>query len=190
VARLPDLQTEHRDVFGYSGKAYPTIAYSYGEMQKEYFLINTTGDLPPEEELKSRFGWPSTLHLEVRPHHHLLGDFPGVEFRLSQGTSTSDELKAHYPIKNDRDGFPYLVEPFENGYQLSTISVMFAISYFAGMLVRYFPSRWAVLNFHEGKDKEHSLLIRALDIIEERFPQLILDELKAVPSQEGRYRRW
>jgi len=190
IARLPDLTEAYRSTFGCPARAYPTIVYSYGEMQTDYFILNPSGDLPQREVLQERFGWPPSLHLQEQEHHHLLGNIPGLEFRISETTSTAAELEAKFPVKNDRYGFPYLVEPFETGFQLSTLSIMFAITYFAGMLVRYFPSRWAALSSHKDKDKEHSLLIRALDIIEERFPQLALDELYSTPNQEGRYRFW
>jgi len=190
IARLPDLTEAYRSTFGCPARAYPTIVYSYGEMQKDYFILNPSGDLPQREVLQERFGWPPSLHLQEQDHHHSFGKIPGIEFRIGENTSSPAELGANYPVKNDRYGFPYLVEPFENGYQLSTLSIMFGISYFAGMLVRYFPSRWAALSSHKDRDKEHSLLMRALDIIEERFPQLILDELYSNTSNWERYRFW
>lgn len=190
IARLPDLQSGYRSTFGRSGRAYPTIVYSYGQIQKDYFLIDTSGDLPLAEELKSCFHWPEELNIQRLPQHHILGDIPGLEFRISQNTATTAMLESNYPVKNDQFGFPYLVEPFSNGYQLSTLSMMYAILYFAGMLVRYFPSKWAALSSRQGPDKEHSLLILALDTIEERFPQLILDELESARRLDGQYRRW
>ena len=190
LSRVPDLQEGYRSTFGGRGRAHPTIVYSYGEIQYDYFLINLQGDLPSDDELRHRFGWPSELEIVEQPRHHIFGEIPGREIKVSQGTATKTMLESNYPVKNDRSGFPYLVEPFSNGYQLSTLSMMFAISYFAGMMVRYFPSRWAALNSHQGRDKEHSLLILALDTIEERFPQLVLEELESVERLDGQYRRW
>lgn len=66
-----------------------------------------------------------------------------------------------------------------NAYGLNMISSMYAITYTFGMMARYYPSSWMALKRIEKGDKIYPLIQHALNFIEEKFPIVILNFLRA-----------
>lgn len=73
----------------------------------------------------------------------------------------------------------YIVEPFSGGARFSQAATTFVASYFLGMLVRYFPTQWMGLVLGEKGDAMWPAVNRALSVIEESYPELVVKMLAA-----------
>ncbi len=72
----------------------------------------------------------------------------------------------------------WITSPYSHGIRLSKISTLFALSYLMGMLVRYYPVQWTALIRGLIPDAALPALSKAVDLIEEEFPQAIADFLR------------
>lgn len=63
--------------------------------------------------------------------------------------------------------------------ELNTLGQLYSLSFFLGMLSRYFPSVWVSLGRTEKGDAVYPLIVRAIEIIENHFPQTILEFLES-----------
>ncbi len=63
--------------------------------------------------------------------------------------------------------------------ELNTLGQLYSLSFFLGMLSRYFPSIWISLGRTEKGDAIYPLFIKAIEIIEKHFPQTILEFLES-----------
>lgn len=63
--------------------------------------------------------------------------------------------------------------------ELNTLGQLYSLSFFLGMLSRYFPSVWISLGRTEKGDAVYPLFIRAIEIIENHFPQTVLEFLES-----------
>lgn len=71
-----------------------------------------------------------------------------------------------------------VVELLPDGLDLSSLSLLYLIAYSMGMLARYYPSKWlSLLNSSKG-DFAFPLMKAATTVVENRFPQLVLQELE------------
>ena len=69
----------------------------------------------------------------------------------------------------------YIVQPFNHNVYYSEIAVTFMLSYYLGMLVRYFPTHWTSLVQGENGDMYWPILNRAQNYVESVFPKLVLE---------------
>jgi hypothetical protein len=67
-----------------------------------------------------------------------------------------------------------LVVPWPDGVEVSPLLKCYLVSYYLGMLVRYFPSRWMALIRRQKGDAVLPLLRSAMAHVEEDFPKLAL----------------
>lgn len=65
---------------------------------------------------------------------------------------------------------------------MSKIMTLFLISYVLGMLVRYHPMQWTALIRGQIGDAALPTLMSAVEMIEQGFPQLVLDFLRPPPK--------
>jgi YaaC-like Protein len=63
--------------------------------------------------------------------------------------------------------------------KLNTLGQLYSLSFFLGMLSRYFPSIWISLGRTEKGDAIYPLFIRAIEIIETHFPRTVLEFLES-----------
>ncbi len=68
--------------------------------------------------------------------------------------------------------------PLPNGMLLSTLSLLFLVSYATGMLVRYHPTTWQAMSGLRAGDYAFPLLKAAVSLVERRFPLEVLDQLE------------
>lgn len=83
----------------------------------------------------------------------------------------------YHDYLNSPFGIPqlYVVQPFDNSIYYSEIAITFLLSYYLGMLVRYFPTHWTSLVQGENGDMYWPILNRAQNYIENVYPELILE---------------
>jgi hypothetical protein len=122
--------------------------------------------------VESRFGWPSGTVVRERAWGRRM---PIPNYYVQIPGSDLNALKPLLPVTHyDGGDGMYVVEDFPNGDRLSELLRTFLLSYFLGMLVRYFPSRWMALLRNEKGDAAQPVLIAAVNAIEGDFPKLIL----------------
>jgi hypothetical protein len=69
----------------------------------------------------------------------------------------------------------FIIEPFQNKQTYSEISLSYILSYYLGMLVRYFPTHWNSLVQGEKGDLLWPILNRAQNYVESVFPELVIE---------------
>lgn len=177
LERLPDLSTIFTTTFGSSPKCYQAIVFFLTEdTQTDVYILETELGLPGADDIRSAIALPADV-----PFSTLDGVGPykvkNIFYRINH-SSLSELLAKLPPIKSDREGNTYVVEPLPDGLDLSSLSLLYLIAYSMGMLARYYPSKWlSLLNSNKG-DFAFPLLKAATTFVEERFPQLVLQELE------------
>jgi len=184
LARIPDLLFDYQVAFNELGKCYPAYVQVYPDVQTDYYLVKTNLDLAAAEDIRTNFGLHPDVVISQEENYYPLGSVEGLRFYVSTSNSPPSMIDHVVPLSNDNRDFPYLVEPFADGLILSSMSLLFLVSFSAGMLVRYHPSRWADLMSRGLGDAVLPLLNNALTLVERRFPDLVLDEIEKgrVPS--------
>ena len=104
---------------------------------------------------------------------------PGeMEFCLPSLGDPSEWLPlAGGSLRNDEDGNSFLVADFSNGLRLSTLSILFLLSFIAGALVRYYPATSQALTSQRSGDGVFPVLQAAVSLVERRFPELAFERL-------------
>jgi len=72
----------------------------------------------------------------------------------------------------------FMVEDYPDGTRLAKSAQLFAISYILGMLVRYYPGGWMNLIQQRIGDAGLPTILRAIDLIEDLFPKIVVDFLE------------
>lgn len=98
-------------------------------------------------------------------------------------TYTSEQINNYVPqflhkyVQKDFGTIPslYLVAPFEENMRLSEIAVVFLMSYYLGMLVRYYPTHWISLIQGDNGDGYWPVLNRAQNYVMQVFPELCME---------------
>ncbi len=177
LERLPDLSTIFATTFGSFSKCYQAIVFFLSEdTQTDVFILETELGLPGEGDIRLATGLPADVPLstsdEVWPYK-----VKNIWYRINH-SSESELLAKLPPIKSDREGNTYVAELLPDGLDLSSLSLLYLIAYSMGMLARYYPSKWlSLLNSSKG-DFAFPLMKAATTVVENRFPQLVLQELE------------
>ncbi len=83
----------------------------------------------------------------------------------------------------------FIVEPFPNKSNYSEISTTYLISYYLGMLVRYFPTHWTALVQGEKGDLYWPILNRAQHFVETIFPELVIELVHDILKERNNTRK-
>ena len=83
-----------------------------------------------------------------------------------------------------RIGDVHCIKPIKNSIHINSLGQYFAVSYILGMVVRYFPSIWIDLGRQEKGDRISPLIRRFVDLIQDRFPEIVLEFLLSPYSFE------
>lgn len=71
----------------------------------------------------------------------------------------------------------YLIRPFDETRRYSELAIVFLMSYYLGMLVRYYPTHWNALVQGDNGDIYWPVLNRAQTYVEKVFPELVIELL-------------
>ncbi|MXN30003.1 YaaC family protein [Delftia sp. CH05] len=100
--------------------------------------------------------------------------FPIPTLNFTVKGNDFNDIKQHLPIISHQSGpMQYIIEDFPNGDIMSTLLRMFLLSYYMGMLVRYFPSHWIALIQNQVGDTIQPLLLASVTDIQVNFPKLV-----------------
>ena len=92
--------------------------------------------------------------------------------------------KRLFPVSHYGSGeFMSVILDFPNGDRMTEFLKLYMVSYFLGMLSRYFPSVWMALLRNEKGDFAQPLLVRAVEAIETDFPENLLHQLTGYPKK-------
>ena len=178
LERVPDWSTTYATTFGSSPKCFQAMLVILSEnTQTDVHILETELGLPDACDIRSAIGLPADIPLSPSD---LVGLYKvnNIFYRINHA-SQSELLAKLPPIKSDREGNTYVVEPLPNGLDLSSLSLLYLIAYSMGMLARYYPSKWlSLLNSNKG-DFAFPLMKAATTVVEDRFPQLVLQELES-----------
>jgi hypothetical protein len=116
--------------------------------------------LVPDEVTISESG--QTIHYGGQHYYYLLPD-----------TGSAVLPKGFPHVEDIGGGWHQLTMPWVGNTYLSPLLRCFVISYFLGMLVRYFPSRWMALLRNDDGDASLPLLREAMRYVEDGFPKLL-----------------
>lgn len=125
--------------------------------------------------VENNFGWPTGVIVRDRGAARRL---PIPNFYVTLPGTEPSILKTKLPVSQytQNDGM-FLLEDLPNGDRMSELLRTFLLSYYLGMLVRYFPSRWIALLRNEKGDVAQPLLIAAVNAVEADFPELVVANL-------------
>lgn len=76
-----------------------------------------------------------------------------------------------------RSGNVFLKLPTSNGIELATLPALYLLAFATGMLVRYHPGYWMSVSSRTSGDSMAPILYAANSVVEELFPQLVLEKL-------------
>ena len=76
----------------------------------------------------------------------------------------------------------HIIEPFPNLQRYSQIAATYMLSYFLGMLARYYPTYWVALMQGERGDILWPTLNRAQHLVERAFPELTIELITSVAA--------
>lgn len=82
-----------------------------------------------------------------------------------------------YDIFNTGTGEIVLTKAIHKDLHINTLSQFYLLSYFMGMLARYFPSIWMSISRSQKGDAIYPLFIKAMEHIENHYPLTVLDFL-------------
>lgn len=129
LGRLPDLLDLYQVALDADAACHPAYVQVHPKIQTNFYLIPTRRGLPDIEHLRHSFRLHPDLEILFHDNYYPLGEVTGLEFRLNVEISPTEMREYLPPIKNDNRGFPYVVEPLPIGLNLSSLSLLFAVSY-------------------------------------------------------------
>lgn len=109
--------------------------------------------------------------LSVDDKHHVIlkvGEYPNITQKWVSSFQTI--------------GDAYLCPPICKDLRLNLVSTLFATSYILCMISRYHPSAWQKVHRGISNDRILPFVIKLLDLITDRYPQIIVDFLKSSDS--------
>lgn len=128
-----------------------------------------------ETAIRENFSWPQRATIGSRATSRRLPiSNIYVHIDTTDLVATQSELPFTHYLGNDG---MFIVEDFPNGDKMSDLYRTFMISYYLGMIVRYFPSKWISLLRNEKGDIAQPLIAAAVNGVEKDFPRLIVDAL-------------
>lgn len=121
------------------------------------------------------FGWPAGTIVDERTSARRM---PIANYFVHLPGADLNALKSSLPATQYTGGEGmFVLQDFPNGDRLSELLRTFLLSYFLGMLVRYFPSRWIALLRNEKGDVAQPILMAAVNAVETDYPGLVLGTL-------------
>lgn len=103
---------------------------------------------------------------------------------VHQDNSAREFAKKLFPVSHYNNGeFMSVILDFPNGDKMTEFFKLHLVSYCLGMICRYFPSIWMALLRNEKGDFAQPLLIRAVEAIEDDFPENVLHQLTGHPKK-------
>jgi YaaC-like Protein len=177
LGRLPDIAPLYEEIFAELPSCMPAFVFHLSastHTDVDVFPLN--GRLITEGDLRQTFGLNDVTEFRQATQHNFKR--PELHWSWRIPHTTEQELKAALPhVAMDSKGDTYCVRQLPNGVRMSTLSLLFAAAFIAGMLARYYPTHWLSLLGRQKGDISLPLLRETLKTVESRYPELVLTEL-------------
>lgn len=186
MSRLADVTDLYTIAFSEPSKAHAAFVLLHPDLQTDYYILKSSTSEPSLARVRTAFGLHPDLQIRCEDQYHHVGDLQGLYFNINKNTSPDEMRDYVLPIKNDMRNIPYVVEPFSDRIVLSTLSLLFLASFTLGNMVRYFPLQWSELVSRGIGDAILPLLRATESLIENRFPELVLQEIESLLTLDRR----
>jgi hypothetical protein len=174
--RLPQLAEVYEETYQTLPPCYRASVFRLSpNTHTDVRIAGTHQRIPSAETLQQQFGFPREFGLRLSepnaqmPEHH-------YTLRIAH-ESVAEMAKALPPVWSGPDG-ERLVPPIDGDLILSSLSMMYGVSYVLGIMGRYYPTQWLSLVTRQSGDLLYPLLREALSVIEQEFPRRVLTELR------------
>ena len=77
----------------------------------------------------------------------------------------------------------YISKPFNRDARLSQIAITYVVSYYLGMLVRYYPTQWVSMIQGSKGDRIWPTINRAQHSVEVSFPKLVIEMIQDIVKE-------
>ena len=163
ITRIPDLQPDIKEL-GLTDNSIRVNSLTYSE--RDGFTCGIYGN--NEDVFKS--------YKEHGYHCAVNGMNVSVTCSSEQINNYTPQFLHKY-VQKDFGAIPslFITKPFEEKTRFSEISVTFLMSYFLGMLVRYYPTHWISLIQGDNGDGYWPVLNRAQNYVLQVFPELCIE---------------
>lgn len=163
ISRIPDLQNDIKEL-GVDENFCRVNGLNYTE--KDGFSCDIYGNNENVLEPYKGKGYQTLLKI------------PNVNL-----TCSSEQINSFVPqflhkyVQKDFGAIPslYIIKPFDEDIRFSEISIVFLMSYYLGMLVRYYPTHWISLIQGDNGDRYWPILNRAQNYVLQVFPELCIE---------------
>lgn len=151
-------------------------------LDKKLYFFQVDGFIPKNESNQYEYKLGRYLKtVDEIPNVFIKENHKEIEVKGSN-VITSDEGHPQFSQRffdnfNTGIGEIVLTKPISKDLHLNTLSQFYLLSYFMGMLARYFPSIWISISRSEKGDAIYPLFIKAMEHIENYYPLTVLDFL-------------
>ncbi len=172
ISRLPDLHEELKNI-GVAEKYYSVSSMSFTKESGWHCTINAKSELV--QTIFERLGYNVKI---LNNNYELSCDYDFFANNLPQFL--------HKYVNKQFGAIPslYIVESFDNKPCFSELSLAFLLSYYLGMLVRYYPTHWCALVQGEKGDIYWTVLNRAQNYVENVYPELVIEFLNDILKEK------
>ena len=179
LSRIPDLVNEFENTLSIPSCCSKAFVFTLSEdTQTDISIFPGLLGLPDLDSVRMQFGIPPTCEMHLVNRHNFVGDIQNCFVRFIH--KDANEMTALMPmLANDSRGETFIIAPFKGGLQLSSLVKLFTLSYFLGMLARYFPTRWIAMSNRQTGDRLFPLLRAGSDLVHQQFPIAVLRELES-----------
>jgi hypothetical protein len=171
LSRLPSVATLYEAIVDQPAANWYSDMMQYGDYWRLSVTANARG-LPSEERLRELLSLDSAIKIESETVNFAVWG-PTKQFQLSLPNEPVEKFEAALRHFATESASLYLVEPFPDGTRMSHLSLLFAVAYCLGMLVRYHPTYWSSVLGQSSGDRVLPLIHGASAAVT-RFPNVAL----------------
>jgi hypothetical protein len=186
LSRIPDLRHLYKKTFQTSPECYKSDVQLWGNVNNKNSSVRVSiiepknSDSLSFDQINANLRLPSGINPDISEGEDRGEKVTRYSFALPY--QSEDDLKqvfAQLPaIQNDQDGYIFFVSPLDDGTRLSSFASLFIMAYVMSILARYYPSTWiSIINRTKG-DFAYPIMKAALSLVQEMFPELILQRLQ------------
>lgn len=180
LSRISELRDIYERSLGQCASNYKAFVFTLSAItQTDIDIFDGRYGLPTEKQIRAELAIPEGVLLQRTAQHNFVPPEPHLHYRLLH--PGGNNFNALLPqIENIYDGSTSIVAPFTAGLQVSRIGRYFLLSFFLGMLSRYYPTSWlAIMQSRQKGDFMLPLIRESMNAIQQNFPALIMNELEA-----------
>jgi len=182
VSRMPSALAVYESSLERRGHSLPAIKWPISGTLTTILIFASPMGLPSEEIIRQELGVPEKTALSPSMTLATLDNVPNMRFQIDHDSSQSDSTvtyRAPWMLSGPRVGtvpiaHSYAVKPVDGDLEFSSLDLLYLTSFALGTLVRYHPTAWSRLSGHGPGDRFFPLVRMLTEIIQNEFPQRIV----------------